>query len=91
MKNEDLVQAISTVKVLNKSDGLLLNFGAPKLQYNHIFNRNVQPEEKFSDVKPQDVGEPGDDLFSARYYLPDWMILKMQTERRKGKFKEPKR
>ncbi len=37
-------QAIDTVEAWNYPDGLLVNFGSPKLEYRHIFNKQVCTE-----------------------------------------------
>ena len=88
VENRDKVQAINTVRVLNKKDGLLINFGGKKLEYNHIFNNKVLQESEFQDIVPEMVGEKADDLFSARHYMPNWVIKKMQEDRLKKKIKK---
>ena len=91
LNNDDLSQAINTIECLNKSNGLLINFGAEKLEFKHIFNNKVKPESDFEDITPEMVGEVGDDIFTARHYLPEWLIQKMQQDRLKGKIKLDKK
>lgn len=85
LQNEDLVQAINTLHRLNLKDGLLINFGSNSLQYKHIFNNSTQPDSHFQDITPELVGEGQDDIFESRHYLPDWLVQKMQQDRRKKK------
>ncbi len=85
LAEEDLVQAINTLERLNIKDGLLINFGGKSLDFKHIFNNKYQPNAQFEDITPEQVGETNDDLFNSRHYLPDWVLYKMQQDRRKGK------
>ena len=87
VESRDKMQAINTVRVLNQKDGLLINFGGERLEYNHIFNNRLRPASNFIDVTPELVGEKADSLFSARHYMPDWLVKKMQEDRLKGKLK----
>ncbi|MEZ4961206.1 MAG: GxxExxY protein [Saprospiraceae bacterium] len=87
LENEHISQAIDTVEAWNYADGLLLNFGGPKLEYKHIFNNKVKPESEFEDAPPDLVGELADDLFSSRRYMPAWLVEKMQHDRVKKKVK----
>ncbi len=91
LSNVDMVQAINTVERLNFKDGLLINFGAPSLQFKHIFNNTVRPENEFIDISPELVGEINDELFESRHYLPDWEVEKMQRAKmRKNPFNPSK-
>ncbi len=83
LEKAHFTQAIDTVEAWNYSDGLLINFGSPKLEFKHIFNKHVRPESDFKDAPPELLGEMADDIFYSRHYLPDWMVHKMQMERRK--------
>ncbi len=79
----DLVQAINTVERLNHRDGLLLNFGAKSLEQRHIFNNKVRPENEFTDITAELVGETGEDIFESRHYLPEWEIERLQRAKLK--------
>lgn len=82
---EDLVQTLNTLETLNLGNALLLNFGAEKLEYHHIFNNKVRPESEFSDITADMVGECDEDLFEKRHYLPAWMVEREQREKMKRK------
>jgi GxxExxY protein len=76
-------QTFSTLKAMNRSEALLLNFGAPSLEFKHVFNKNVRPESDFQDPTPALLGELDDDLFESRNYLPTWEVEKLLQQRRK--------
>lgn len=81
----DYAQALNTLGRLNIKDGLLLNFGAMALEYKHLFNPKYEPQKESIDITPELVGEPSDDLWALRDYLPDWEIYKLQKEKEKKK------
>lgn len=43
LENEHLAQAINYIEASNISTGLLINFGAPSLQFKRIHNKNLYP------------------------------------------------
>ena len=77
----DKSQAINTLERLNIKSGLLLNFGSSALQYHHLFNNKYDPTKVFEDLKPAQVGEPSDNLWELRNYIPEWVITKMQHDK----------
>jgi GxxExxY protein len=81
----DFVQAINTLQQLNIPAGLLYNFGTIQLQFKHLFNNRFQPDALTQPITPEMVGEPSDDLFELRNYIPAWVLHKMQYDKRKGK------
>ncbi len=85
LTTEDMSQALNTLEQLNVKNGLLLNFGAAKLEYKHLFNNRYDPEKEFIDITPEQVGEPSNELWELRNYLPDWVIHKMQFDKHKKK------
>ena len=85
LSKEDLVQTLNTLETLNLGHALLLNFGAEKLEYHHVFNNKVRPENEFSDITADMVGEGDEDLFESRHYMPAWMVEREQRERMKRK------
>jgi GxxExxY protein len=85
LEKSHVTQAIDTVESWNFANGLLLNFGGPKLEIRHIFNNKVRPESEFKDAPPELLGEPADDIFASRHFLPDWLVEKMQHDRLKKK------
>lgn len=44
-----------------------------------------QKNKIVEEISPELVGEPGDDLFELRNYIPSWVIHKMQLDRVKKK------
>jgi GxxExxY protein len=85
LTNEDMSQALNTLERLNVKSGLLINFGAQKLEYKHLFNNKYDPNKVFSDITPELVGEPSSELFELRNYIPEWVINKMQYDQQKKK------
>lgn len=85
LASEDLIQAINTTERLNVKAGLLINFGAERLQYKHIFNNNIRPEHEFLDATPDLVGEADQDIFESRHYMPAWVVEKMQRDKLRSK------
>jgi GxxExxY protein len=81
----DFVQAINTLQQINIPSGLLYNFGTVQLQFKHLFNNRFQPDQVALPITSEMVGEPSDDLFELRNYIPAWVIHKMQYDRRKNK------
>ncbi len=43
LDNDHLAQAINYIEASNVATGLLINFGAPSLQFKRILNRNLYP------------------------------------------------
>jgi GxxExxY protein len=85
LNNIDFAQALNTLKQINIPSGLLYNFGTAKLEFKLLFNNAYQPNKVFQAATPEMVGEPSDDLFELRNYLPAWVIHKMQHDKRKQK------
>ncbi len=85
IEEKDFAQALNTLARLNIEKGLLLNFGAKSLEFKHLFNVTYEKDKVFEDITPELVGEPSDDLFQLRDYIPEWMISKMQLEKLKKK------
>jgi GxxExxY protein len=83
LESKDFSQAINTLEQLNVKEGLLLNFGATVLQYKHLFNNVYEPNKESTDITPEMVGEPNDDMWELRNYVPSWVIHKMQLDKRK--------
>ena len=83
--NGDFAQSLNTLGLLNIKDGLLLNFGSPSLEYRHLFNIKYDPTKIFEDITPELVGEPSNELWELRNYLPAWLIHKMQLDKQKKK------
>ena len=81
----DFAQALNTLNCLNVKEGLLLNFGANALEYKHLFNSKYDPAKESLDITPELVGEPSDDIWHLRDYLPDWEIYKLQLDKQKKK------
>jgi GxxExxY protein len=76
-------QALNTLNCLNIKEGLLINFGAKSLEYKHLFNKEYQPDKLSEDITPELVGEPSDNLWQLRDYVPAWVIHKMQLDKQK--------
>jgi GxxExxY protein len=85
IEEKDFAQALNTLARLNIEKGLLLNFGAKSLEFKHLFNIAYEKDKVFEDITPELVGEPSDDLFQLRDYMPEWMISKLQLEKLKKK------
>jgi GxxExxY protein len=83
LTNDDMSQALNTLEQLNIKKGLLLNFGAPVLEYKHLFNNKYELDKESLEISPELVGEPSNDLWELRNYLPEWVIHKMQHDRLK--------
>lgn len=83
LEDRDFAQALNTLGRLNIPQGLLLNFGAKSLEFRHLFNVNYEKEKKIEPLTPEMVGEPSDDLYELRDYIPSWVIHKMQIDKRK--------
>ena len=66
LENKDFSQALNTLAQINIKEGLLLNFGSQVLLYKHLFNNAYEPEKVSTDITPELVGEPSDDLFELR-------------------------
>ena len=81
----DFAQALNTLGRLNIEKGLLMNFGAKSLEFKLLFNTKYVPQKESIDITPELVGEPSDDLWQLRDYIPDWEIHKMQKDRQKKK------
>lgn len=79
----DFAQALNTLTCLNVKSGLLLNFGANALEYKHLFNPKYTPDKESINITPELVGEPSDDLWALRDYLPAWEIQKLQLAKQK--------
>lgn len=85
LTNEDKSQAINTLERLNIKSGLLINFGSPALEYHHLFNNKFDPNIISKDITPELVGEPSNELWELRNYIPDWVINKMQYDKLRKK------
>jgi GxxExxY protein len=85
MTDADMSQALNTLERLNIKDGLLINFGGAKLEYKHLLNNKYDSTKEFIDITPELVGEPSDDIFQLRDYIPEWVINKMQYDKMKKK------
>ena len=85
LEEKDFTQALNNLERLNISQGLLLNFGAPSLEFKHLFNRRYQAQKICEALTPEMVGEPSDDLYELRNYVPHWVVHKMQLDRQKKK------
>ncbi len=85
LDEKDFAQAINTLGRLNIPSGLLLNFGAKSLEYKHLFNTSYEKDKSVEELTPEMVGEPSDDLFELRDYIPAWVIHKMQLDKTKKK------
>lgn len=83
LSKADMTQALNTLETLNVPQGLLLNFGAEKLEFHLLFNKHILPESNFTDATAEMVGEGDEDLFEARHYLPAWMVEREQRARLK--------
>jgi PD-(D/E)XK nuclease superfamily len=83
LTNDDMSQALNTLEQLNIKKGLLLNFGSPVLEYKHLFNNKYELDKESLEISPELVGEPSNDLWELRNYLPEWVIHKMQHDRLK--------
>ena len=84
LTNEDMAQALNTLEQVNVKNGLLLNFGSRVLQFKHLFNNKYDPNKIFEDITPKLVGEPSNELFELRDYIPKWLIHKMQYDKQKS-------
>ncbi len=87
IESKDYSQALNTLEQLNVKEGLLLNFGSTVLQYKHLFNNTYEPNKISTDISPEMVGEPSDNLWELRNYVPSWVIHKMQLDKQKQKKK----
>ncbi len=85
LTNDHMSQALNTLEQLNIKCGLLLNFGAPALEFKHLFNNKYEPDKEATDITPEQVGEPSNELWELRNYLPDWVLHKMQFDKQKKK------
>ena len=85
IESKDFSQSLNTLEQLNVKEGLLLNFGSTVLEYKHLFNNVYEPDKVSEDITPEMVGEPNDDLWELRNYVPSWVIHKMQMDKRKLK------
>jgi hypothetical protein len=74
---------LNTLEQLNIKCGLLLNFGANALEFKHLFNNKYEPHKEAIDITPDQVGEPSNELWELRNYLPDWVLHKMQFDKQK--------
>lgn len=83
--NDDMSQALNTLEQINIKCGLLLNFGSPALEFKHLFNNKYEPDKVSVDITPELVGEPSDNVWELRNYIPDWVIYKMQHDKLKQK------
>ena len=83
--NDDMSQALNTLEQINIKSGLLLNFGSPALEFKHLFNNKYEPDKVSIDITPELVGEPSDNIWELRNYIPDWVIYKMQHDKLKQK------
>ena len=81
LTNDDMSQALNTLEQTNVKSGLLINFGSKALEYKHLFNNKYVPDLQAEDIKPDMVGEPSDDVWKLRNYIPDWVIFKMQHDK----------
>lgn len=91
LSNEDFAQALNTLSRLNIKSGLLINFGAKSLEYKHLFNTNYEEEKQGIDITPELVGEPSDELWELRNFIPEWEIYRMQLDLEKQKKRNPRR
>ena len=85
LEEKDFTQALNTLSRLNIKEGLLQNFGAPSLEFRHLFNNRYVVDKVCEEMTPELVGEPSDDLFELRNYVPHWVIHKMQLDKHKKK------
>jgi GxxExxY protein len=85
LTNEDMSQAINTLERLNIKSGLLFNFGSAALEFHHLFNNKYDPNKISEDITHELVGEPSNELWELRNYIPDWVINKMQYDKYKKK------
>jgi GxxExxY protein len=85
LSNEDFSQALNTLERLNIKSGLLINFGSQSLEFRHLINTKYNPNAVFEDITPELVGEPSDDIWELRNFIPDWLISKMQHDKLKKK------
>ena len=85
LENRDMSQALNTLEQINIEKGLLLNFGALVLAFKHLFNNKYEPNKISMDITPEIVGEPSDNVWELRNYIPDWVIYKMQHDKLKQK------
>jgi GxxExxY protein len=83
LTNDEFTQALNTLGRLNIREGLLINFGAKSLEFKHLFNKAYQPDKVTEDLTPELVGEPSDNLWQLRDYVPAWVIHKMQLDKQK--------
>ena len=85
LEEKDFAQALNTLSRLNIETGLLINFGGKSLEHKHLFNMGYEKDKQSEDVTPEFVGEPDNDLFQLRNYMPEWVIHKMQLDKLKKK------
>ena len=85
IESKDYSQSLNTLEQLNVKEGLLLNFGSTVLEFKHLFNNIYEPNKVSEDISPEMVGEPNDDLWELRNYVPSWVIHKMQMDKRRLK------
>ena len=83
LEGKDFAQALNTLEQANVKNGLLINFGAKSLEHKHLFNDLYEPDKSVQDATPEMVGEPDNDLYKLRNYVPSWLIHKMQLDRQK--------
>jgi GxxExxY protein len=83
LEEKDFAQALNTLGRLNIEAGLLHNFGAKSLEFKHLFNPNYEKDKLVEPLTPEMVGEPSDNLYELRDYLPAWVIHKMQMDKAK--------
>jgi GxxExxY protein len=83
LSDVELAQALNTLNCLNTKEGLLINFGAASLEYKHLFNKAYEPNKVVEDITPELVGEPDDNLWNLRDYVPSWVIHKMQLDKQR--------
>ncbi len=85
LTNDDMSQALNTLEQINIKSGLLLNFGSSALEFKHLFNNKYEPDKVAENITPELVGEPSDNIWELRNYIPDWVIYKMQHDKLKQK------
>ena len=83
LDESDMAQALNTLGQLNIKEGLLHNFGAKSLEFKHLFNKRYEHAKVAEDITPELVGEPSDNLWQLRDYVPAWVIHKMQLDKQK--------
>ena len=83
LEDVHLAQAMNYCQAYGLPIGLLINFGAKSLEYKHLFNKRYEPTKVAEDITPELVGEPSDNLWQLRDYVPAWVIHKMQLDKQK--------